>query len=261
MATRKTSPRPKPAPASPSQTSIQFLGHATFKVTTPEGKVVLVDPWLTDNPAVPEELRAQDKADLILITHGHSDHFDRDIVGLITRTGAKVAANNVCRWFLLEQGVAPEAFEALNEGGTAALPGLSVTMVPARHAGHISLGEGRIGYTHTAVGFMLRLADGLTIYFAGDTALFGDMALLGELYRPDVAVLPIGGRFTMGPREAARAAELLGVKHVVPCHYATFEELAGTPAELRALTRPRRGLHIHELAPGESLALTKTKAA
>lgn len=124
------------------------------------------------------------------------------------------------------------------------------------HAFHSSsiIDDGKVIYAGEAAGYIVRLPDGFSVYHAGDTAVFGDMKLIGELYKPDVACLPIGDLFTMGPRETAHAIRLLGVKHVVPMHYATAAYLTGTPEELRALTSDISSLEIHALEPGESLS-------
>ena len=128
--------------------------------------------------------------------------------------------------------------------------GLSITMVHAEHSSSIEDG-GRIVYLGVASGYVITLEDGLTVYYAGDTSIFGDMRLIGEMYRPQIAFLPIGDLYTMGPEQAAKACELLGVKQVVPMHYGTFPALTGTPAMLRALVEPR-GVQVLELKPGET---------
>ena len=145
----------------------------------------------------------------------------------------------------------------MNKGGTVEAAGIGVTMTSADHsAGDWNPDGGVPLYLGEPAGFVLTMEDGFRIYHAGDTAVFGDMRLIGELYRPHIALLPIGGHFTMGPREAALAVELLGVKHVVPIHYGTFPLLAGTPDQLRSelATRGLGDVQVHVLAPGASLA-------
>lgn len=230
---------------------ITFLGHASFKVETTDGKIVLIDPWLKDNPVCPPDLKNQPAADLILITHGHGDHLDADMPALAAQTGAAVVAQAQVRVFLSEQGV--QRLEPLNKGGSADINGFRVTMTLAYHSAHINLADGTTGYTHEAIGYVLGTPDGLRIYFAGDTALFGDMKLIGELYRPHIAALPIGDRFTMGPLEAAYATRLLNVSHIIPFHYGTFAHFTGTPDALHEATRHIAGLSIHALQPGEWL--------
>jgi L-ascorbate metabolism protein UlaG (beta-lactamase superfamily) len=138
----------------------------------------------------------------------------------------------------------------MNPGGTLNMLGLSIAMVAAVHSSSIEE-DGKIIYLGVATGYVLTFEDGLTIYFAGDTALFGDMRLIGEMYKPSIAFLPIGDLYTMGPEQAAKACELLGVKQVVPMHYGTFPALTGTPARLRELVEPK-GVQVLELTPGET---------
>lgn len=235
-------------------TSITFLGHASFQVNTPDGQTVLIDPWFTDNPKIPAHLKDHLRADLILITHGHDDHLDRNLKDLAAQTDATIVAQAQCRFYLATQGV--KKLEPMNKGGSATIKGFKITMTLAYHSAHITLPVGETGYFHEAIGYVLETPDGLRIYFAGDTALFGDMRLIGELYRPHIAVLPIGDRFTMGPREAAYALRLLGVSHVIPMHYGTFPALTGTPEMLAAETSDLTHLTIHALQPGETLDAT-----
>jgi L-ascorbate metabolism protein UlaG (beta-lactamase superfamily) len=228
---------------------LTWLGHATFKITTPGGQVVLMEPWVEGNPACPAALKKFERLDTMLITHGHADHmgdaiplakqFKPQIIGMI----------ETCAW-LESKGVANT--HGMNKGGTQKTGEIEVTMVNAVHSGGIQDG-GHWVYGGEAAGLVVRLPGGLTIYHAGDTDVFGDMKIIGELYRPNVALLPIGDYFTMGPREAAYAIRLLGVRHVVPMHYATLPVLTGTPERLRELTRDIAGLEIHALKPGESL--------
>lgn len=234
-------------------TKIQLLAHATFKVITPEGKVIIVDPWFTGNDFLQEKDKVQEKIDLILVTHGHEDHFDKNLPDIAQKTGAKIVANSICRFYLLEQGVPLNAIEPMNLGGTIDLLDVKVSMVNAFHVSHISLTDDKIGYPHQAVGFIVQLSDGIKIYFAGDTSVFGDMKLIGEIYKPDIAVLPIGDRYTMGPLEASYAVRLLGVKHVIPFHYGTFPSLIGKPETLSDLTNDIKDLKIHVLKAGETL--------
>ena len=242
-----------------ARTRLQLLGHATFKVTTPEGHVILIDPWLRDNTFIPAEHRSQPRIDLMLITHGHEDHCDPQLPAIVAETRPVLVVNNIVRWFLLAQQVPEELFESLNLGGTVSVLGgaVSVTMVNAFHISHVQWPDGRIDLPHQAVGFVLHLSDGATIYFAGDTSVFGDMALIRDLYRPTLAVLPIGDRYTMGPLEAAQAIRLLGVRHVVPFHYGTYPSLTGTPAQLAKLTQDVVELRIHALQAGETLDMAE----
>lgn len=238
-----------------SHTTLQLLAHATFKVTTPEGRIVLIDPWFTDNPFLREEDRIQEQVDLFLVTHGHEDHFDANLPEMIRKTSARVAANNACRFYLLENGVPATSIEPINLGGTIALLDLKVSMVQAFHLSHINGPNEEMTYPHQAVGFVLQLSDGVNIYFAGDTGIFGDMQLIGDLYKPTVAVLPIGDRYTMGPMEAAHAVRLLRAPHVIPFHYGTFSSLTGRPEELIERTKDIAGLSIHILQAGDVWSL------
>jgi L-ascorbate metabolism protein UlaG (beta-lactamase superfamily) len=202
---------------------------------------------VASNPACPPASKKIDALDLILITHGHSDHAD-DAATIARATGAHVIANyEICLWLEAKgiQNTAP-----MGHGGTQMIGGIAITMVNAVH-GSSALEDGRIIYLGHPCGYVIRFEDGLTIYFAGDTDVFGDMRLIGDIYQPTIAFLPIGDRFTMGPAGAAKAAELLGVRQVVPMHYGTFPFLTGTPAELRSLLE-LRGVQVLELQPGET---------
>jgi L-ascorbate metabolism protein UlaG (beta-lactamase superfamily) len=230
-----------------NQLSFTWLGHSTFLFRSPGGKRILIEPWVASNPACPPESKKIDALDLILITHGHSDHAG-DAAAIARATGAHVIANyEICLWLEAKgiQNTAP-----MGHGGTQTIGGIAITMVNAVH-GSSALEDGRLVYLGHPGGYVIRFEDGLTIYFAGDTDLFGDMRLIGEMYRPAIAFLPIGDRFTMGPNAAAKAAELLGVRQVVPMHYGTFPFLTGTPTQLRELLAPR-GVQMLELKPGES---------
>ena len=240
-----------------SKTKIQLLGHATFKITTPENKVIVVDPWLTGNPFIPEEHKKFDDIDLFLITHGHDDHFDLEILDHVKNGSTKIIANSMVRWYLIENNCPLSAIEPMNIGGTIELMDVKVTMVNGFHISHINITETKVGYSHHSVGFILHLSDGVTIYFAGDTCVFGDMKLIGEIYKPTIAVLPIGDRYTMGPLEASHAIRLLNVKQMIPFHYGTFPQLKGSPETLAALTSDIEGLKIHALKAGETLEAEK----
>ena len=243
-----------------THSQIQFLAHASFQITTPEGHVILIDPWYTNNPTLPADLKIPEKVDLILITHGHRDHLDSKMVDIIRTKSPKVIANPMVRFFLQEQGVPEHVFEPLNAGGTINLLDAKVTMTNAFHFAHINLPDGKIGYPHASNGFIIWMSDDISVYYSGDTAVFGDMELIGEIYEPDIAILPIGDRFTMGPLEAAFAIRLLKVKHVIPCHYGTMSALSGTPERLKAMTEDVERLQIHALKPGEILNTDNIKA-
>ena len=232
-----------------SSPKFTFLGHASVRCDLGDGKVVLIDPWITGNPSAPPGIRFQ-RVDLILATHAHSDHIG-DVVRLAKEHDALVVAGfDLCSWFET-QGVARTS--GMNLGGTQEALGLRITQVRADHTSSFTDDEGRIVYGGVASGFVVRLADGFTFYHAGDTALFSDMSLIGDLWRPELAFLPIGDHFTMDPDQAARACRLLNVQRVIPIHYGTFPLLRGTPADLaRALYDLGSATEVVALAPGES---------
>jgi L-ascorbate metabolism protein UlaG (beta-lactamase superfamily) len=225
----------------------QWLGHATFLFTTPGGKRVLLDPWLTGNPSTPDAAKKIGTVDLMLVTHGHSDHTG-DAVSIGRSTGAQVVAPYELSLWLQQKGL--KNVTGMNPGGTLRMLGLEITMVPARHSSSVEE-DGRIVYLGVASGYVLKLEDGLSVYFAGDTAVFGDMKLIGDMYRPQIGFLPIGDLYTMGPEQAAYACGLLGIRQVVPMHYGTFPALTGTPARLRELLAGK-AVEVLEVKPGES---------
>lgn len=227
--------------------SITWLGHSTFILRTPGGRRVLFDPWLTNNPSCPEAFRKPPTVDVILVSHGHFDHIE-DLLSCTRDSGATVVGIfELCDW-LGRKGIQNTA--PMNKGGSQEVAGLRVTMTDARHSSGF-VDDGGMVYMGEAAGYVLRLEDGRTIYYAGDTCLFGDMRLIGDMYRPDIAFLPIGDRFTMDPAAAAKACEMLGVRQVVPMHWGTFPLLTGTPAALKALVAPK-GIDVLELSPGQT---------
>jgi len=227
--------------------SYKWLGHATFLFTTPGGKRVLLDPWITGNPVTPESAKKVGDIDLILLSHGHADHTG-DAVSLGRSSGAQVVAPYELSLWLEQKGL--KNVTGMNPGGTLRMLGLEITMVHADHSSSIEE-DGRLIYLGVASGYVLKLEDGLTVYFAGDTAVFGDMKLIGDLHHPQIGFLPIGDLYTMGPEQAAVACGLLGLKQVVPMHFGTFPALTGTPARLRELLAGT-SVEVLELKPGES---------
>ena len=226
--------------------SIAWFGHATFLLTTPGGKRIVFDPWLTGNPKAPSNVKI-DKADVICVTHGHSDH-TTDVVPIARATGAPVVAVfELANYF---QGKGLKDVVGMGIGGTVDVKGLKISMVSAVHTSSMEE-DGKVLYVGTATGFVVRLEDGRSLYFAGDTALFGDMRLIREQYAPEIAFLPIGGHYTMDPAGAAKAVEMLGVRQVVPMHYGTFPVLAGSPDDLKKLVEPI-GVDVLVLKPGET---------
>jgi L-ascorbate metabolism protein UlaG (beta-lactamase superfamily) len=233
---------------------LTWIGHASFILETPGGKRALIDPWMTGNPAAPESLQDPGDVDLILLSHGHSDHTG-DVIRLAKeKSPAAVMCMIELGDYLGSKGV--ENIVGGNKGGTLSAEGVSVTLTHAFHSSSYGEDDGTIVYTGEPAGLIITLENGYRIYFAGDTTVFGDMALIGELYRPDLAMLPIGDFFTMGPMEAAKAVELLGVKHVLGMHYGTFPLLTGTPQGLRDELAKRRltDVVVEELQPGETLS-------
>jgi L-ascorbate metabolism protein UlaG (beta-lactamase superfamily) len=227
-----------------------YLGHATIRCDLPGGEVVLIDPWVQGNPACPESLKTFDRLDAVLITHAHSDHMG-DAVEICQRYKPKkvVACFELCSW-LGEKGV--ENCSGMNLGGCQDVLGLQVTMVRADHSCGV-LDSGEIIYGGVAAGYIVRLPGGFTFYHSGDTALFSDMQLLGEMYRPELAFLPIGDLYTMDPLQAARACRFLGVRKVIPIHWGTFPALTGTPEKLvKALEDYGTTCEVVTLQPGES---------
>jgi len=236
-------------------TSITWYGHACVEVTTPGGRTILFDPWF-GNPKSPRAAESVERCDLLLVTHGHGDHLG-DALQIASRTKpAWPCIHELSLWLARNLGAGRDGVIGMNKGGTAEAAGLKVTMVHADHsAGDWNAGGETTLYLGEPAGFIVELENGFRIYHAGDTNVFGDMRLIRELYAPELAMLPIGGHYTMGPREAALAVELLGVRHVLPIHYGTFPILAGTPEQLRSelAARGLGAVEVHALEPGRTL--------
>jgi L-ascorbate metabolism protein UlaG (beta-lactamase superfamily) len=230
---------------------ITYYGHSTFSLTTPSGQVAIIDPWVMTNPRCPESLKKVTRLDAIFVTHAHSDHIG-DLLALAKQHKPKIVSTFETYLWLESKATSAQNLPA-NKGGSQKVGDFEITMTHASHSNSIDDNGVKI-YGGEAGGYIIRLPGGVSIYHAGDTAVFGDMKLIGELYKPDLACIPIGDVFTMGPREAAMAIRLLGVKQIIPMHYATFPLLTGTPKELREETKDIAGLHIHALKPGEILA-------
>jgi len=231
---------------------ITFLGHATFRFVTAGGGHIIIDPFLTENPQTPDDMKQVDELDTILITHGHFDHFS-DVEPLAGQTGAATVSNFEIFSYLQRQGI--ENATPIQKGGTIEVGGLKVTATNAFHSSSIQLDDGSYIYGGEPMGYVIEFESGFKLYHAGDTAVFGDMRLIGEIYNPDLALLPIGNQVVMSPYEAAHAARLLGVEHVVPIHYGTFPFVPGTPEEFQehaSALVPE--LKVHVMKPGDDLA-------
>ncbi len=237
------------------ETTLTWNGHACVEVRSPGGKAVVIDPWF-GNPKSPKPADRVAACDLLLVTHGHSDHFG-DAIALASRFRPTwPCIHEMSLWVGRRLPGGSDAVTGMNKGGTFRAGEISVTMVSADHsAGDWNAGGETTLYLGEPAGFVIRLENGFTIYHAGDTAVFGDMRLIGELYQPNLALLPIGGHSTLGPREAALAIELLGVDAVAPIHWGTFPLLAGTPEALRTELSARglERVEVHAWNPGDSL--------
>jgi L-ascorbate metabolism protein UlaG (beta-lactamase superfamily) len=229
-----------------ADTTLTWLGHSAFRLDTSGGKRIYVDPFLNGNPKCPEDEREPERADIVAVTHGHGDHVG-DTVDIAKKHGSTVVALVELSGWLGKQGVDDDKLPGPNKGGTVDVDGVKFTVVNAFHTGSAPDGS----YGGEPSGFVVTTEDGKRIYFAGDTCVFGDMQLIGRIYEPDVAVIPIGDHYTMGPKEASVAIDLLGVKRVVPCHWGTFGLLTGTPDQLDVPA----GVTVERLEPGGSIAV------
>jgi L-ascorbate metabolism protein UlaG (beta-lactamase superfamily) len=234
-------------------TAFTWLGHAGVEIATPGGQVVVVDPWF-GNPNSPRAQGDQQRADVLLLTHGHFDHFDADTLALVRRVRPTIPCVHELSLFLLKELGEGHEVVGMNAGGTVETHGLRFTMVPASHSSGDTMGAADVRYFGQPVGFVIELENGFRVYDSGDTTVFGDMALIREQYAPDLAILPIGGHYTMDPAGAAIAVGLLGVHHVLPVHWGTFPILTGRPTALSAALR-ERGVEatVYDWQPGDTV--------
>ncbi|HEX2469768.1 MAG TPA: metal-dependent hydrolase [Candidatus Limnocylindrales bacterium] len=239
----------------PTGTTITWYGHSCVRIDTAGGRTVIIDPWFA-NPTSPIAVDQVDRCDVLLVTHGHFDHFG-DALSLASRLRPYwPCIHEMSLWLARQLPGGADAVVGMNKGGTVEHGGLRMTMVRAHHsAGDWNAGGETTLYLGEPAGFVIELEDGYRIYHAGDTEVYTDMRLIQELYRPDMAMLPIGGHYTMDPRAAAMAVEFLGVTEVLPLHYGTFPILAGTPDQLREALAGRGlgDVRVHAPRPGGTL--------
>jgi L-ascorbate metabolism protein UlaG (beta-lactamase superfamily) len=225
-----------------------WLGHGSYRLDTPGGKRIYFDPWL-ENPKCPESEREPERADVMVLSHGHGDHVGSAVELGRRHSPAVVAIFELANW-LEAQGVENAAALGMNKGGTVEVEGIKFNMTHALHSGGLIANGDNITYLGDAAGYVIEFENGTTVYAAGDTALFGDMELIGRYLEPEVAILPIGDHFTMGPRQAAAALELLGCRRCIPVHWGTFPLLTGTPEQLR---EHAPGVEVLSPEPGDTV--------
>lgn len=231
-------------------TEITYLGHSAFKIKSPGGKIILIDPWIEGNPVYPESEREFDRIDILAVTHMHFDHLGQSVEIAREHQPIVVGIAEFCKW-IASKGARNTA--AMNKGGTRSVEGIKFSMVNAFHSSTYTDEDGSLVNGGEPAGFVIEFESGFKIYHAGDTCIFGDMELIGRIYGPELAMLPIGDVFTMSPMEASHACRLLKPKYAIPMHYGTFPVLTGTPGEFKELTRDIEGLEVLELKPGETL--------
>ena len=257
---------PVAAPATAGKTEVLWLGQATTRITTPGGKVIVIDPWLTTNPKTPagyKRLEALGKVDLILVTHAHFDHF-ADAAALAKMNNAPIYNAGGMGQAIVTLGIVPAALAPrFGKSGTIqpfGPNGVKITAVHAEHSSELvwknpATGKDETHFGGEPVGYILEMENGFRLWHMGDTGLFGDMRLIGELYKPDLVMIPIGGHFTMGPNEAAIAVrDFIRPKYVIPFHYGTFPALRGTPAEFaHDLGSGASAVQVLPIEPGQAV--------
>jgi L-ascorbate metabolism protein UlaG (beta-lactamase superfamily) len=207
-----------------------WLGHSAFKLESPSGKIIYIDPFLSQNPTTPESEKQPEKADYILLTHGHEDHVG-DTLEIAKRTGCTVVAQVELSHLLKKHGLDEDQRIEFNKGGTVSFDDFSVTLVTANHSSSFG-GE----YAGEAGGLVVSFKDDITFYHLGDTNIFSDLELYEDMYEPDVLAVPVGDHYTMGPEEAAYAVEMMSAEIAIPIHYGTFPVLTGKPEDFKSHT-------------------------
>lgn len=229
---------------------LTWLGHASFKLETSNGKISYLDPWIEGNPACPIRIADVTKADIVFVTHGHIDHIG-DSIRIVKKTGATFIGTPELSFFAKRNGIPNEGGEicSLNIGGSAIVRGIRITMTNAVHTSDIMVSEVDEEVGSGACGYIIETEDDLRVYFAGDTGVFGDMKIIADLYYPHLIILPIGGKYNMGVREAAYATFLLRPRILVPSHYDTFPDQIADLKRLKELTK--------EFSPSTELVILK----
>jgi len=235
--------------------TISWLGHATFHIVTPEGKNVLVDAWVDTNPSCPDEwkAKARENLDAIFLTHGHFDHVN-DLADIAGATNAHIVCQYDLTPWLQGKGIAEDRIVGFNKGGTVEVAGIKATMTAAQHSSTL-VENGTIIPMGDPAGYVLRFSNDFTIYVTGDTSVTYDMLIIGDLYQPDMAILPIGDYFTMDPRQAAYALKLIRARYAIGQHWGTFPILTGTPEALQEACKEFNvDTEVIPLKPGESVS-------
>ena len=230
---------------------IKYFGHSTFQIQTINNKKIIIDPWIYSNPSCPADHKKVDSVDIIAVTHGHFDHIG-DLLQIAKEHNPMIVANwEICDW-LGTKGI--ENCMPMNKGGAQVIDGIKFIMTHAQHSSGMKDDDGVMVYGGEPGGYVIELENGYRLYHAGDTNIFSDMKLISEIYKPELAMIPIGDLFTMSPLEASYACRFLQPKYVIPMHYATFPLLTGTPDELKELTKDIKTLEIIALNPGDNLS-------
>ncbi len=233
--------------------TITWLGHSAFQLVLPDERVILIDPWLKDNPSCPDSFKSIERCDLILLTHGHADHVG-DVGALVKAHNPTVVGNfDLCA--ALQKRISKGRFSGMNTGGTQVLDGLTISLTQAFHSSGLDSPDGP-QYAGMPNGVVLRGPGVASVYHAGDTDVFGDMKLIAQLFAPQICILPIGDHFTMGAAGAALAAEMLSPAAIIPCHYKTFPMLAQSPEDFRKALPQNLRNRLYSPDAGQPLAWT-----